>query len=500
MNKINLYVCENYYPEFKSVCETNGMNDVTVIPFPSTCVDKSKKPETARFFAERATDDRDGVVLCSKHCTSCGLIPPASTLEVHPANYCFSHLADEPFINYILAKGGYIIGSGWLKEWRQRISDAGFDQETARRFYHECCSELVFFDVGLDSDTETNMTELSLFLDLPFVVIPVEPESIKIMINSALAEQRLHKTRFKSKQAITEIQAQCAEYAAIFDLMGRIATYSNKRDAIEKINEIFLMVFGAQQFKYWNGDYDNDSLPEDVHALLQNTEQEFFLSKGDNRFCIKIRWNEKLYGVIDVSGFLFPEYIEKYLNFAHEIVKICGLVFSNNEQYEKILKSEQDLRYSGTHDALTDLYNRAYINEIVEHQTQTVPFTVFMFDVDRLKYVNDQYGHAEGDKLICGVASILAKSFREDDIVARIGGDEFVAILAGIDSEETETINSRIQLQIETHNSRIQNDHLKCNFSTGYATGDKPEDTLENVMKLADEQMYKDKASRRKLL
>ena len=319
----------------------------------------------------------------------------------------------------------------------------------------------------------------------------------KVMINSALAEHRLHESKANSIQAISEIQTQCAEYAAIFDLMRRISTISHKRDAIEKVKEIFLIIFGAQKFKYWNTDYETDSLPEDIKVLLQNTEQEFFLSKEDNRFCIKIKWHDKLFGVIDVSGFLFPEYIEKYLNFALEIVTICGLVFSNNEQYEKILKSEQDMRYTGTHDALTDLYNRAFINEILDNQTPHIPFTVFMFDIDRLKVVNDQYGHAEGDNLIRSVALILEKCFRETDVLARIGGDEFVAILQGIHADDAEKIKIRIKEEIEIHNHGKQNDHLKISFSIGYAIGDKREDTIETVMISADERMYKDKMSKR---
>ena len=496
---MNLFVCENYYPEFERSCDERGLTDVAVIPFPSTCLDKSRKAEAARLFAESVADGDQGVVLCSKDCNSCNLIPQESTLDVHPANYCFSHLASESFINYVLAKGGYIIGSGWLKSWRQRIADAGFDQETARHFYHDFCTELVFFDAGIEPEAEKNMTELSCFLELPYVVVPIKLDSTQLTIDQVLSERRLHATNSDNSQAIAEIQAQCAEYAAIFDLMGRISSYSNKRDAIEKVKEIFVMVFGAQQFKYWNNDYGNDSLPEDIKAFLLDGEREFILFKEDDRFCIKIKWHEKLFGAIDISGFLFPEYIVKYLNFALEIVKICGLVFSNNEQYEKILKSEQEMRYSGTHDALTDLHNRSYMNEILNQHIQATPFTVFMFDIDRLKFVNDHYGHAEGDKLIRSVAAILKKCFRETDIVARIGGDEFVAIVQETSLESADIITSRINQQIESHNRNRQDIHLKISFSIGYAVSKTPEDTIETIMKNADELMYIDKASKRRL-
>lgn len=497
MAKINLYVCENYFPEFNNVCEKNGFADVAVIPFPSMCADKSKKAETARLLIESTADGNEGMVLCSKNCDIRGLIPPGTDIEVHSANYCFSHLASDPFISYVLAKGGYIIGSGWLKNWRNRIAEAGFDQDTAINFYHDFCKELVFFDAGIYKDIEKDLEELSQFLKLPYIVVPVELECMRMMIDSVVSQRRLHTANIINRQEIAELQTQCAEYAAILDLMGRIAEYTNKRDVVEKVKEIFVILFGAQQFKYWNNEYDKDSLPRDIKSLFSNEEQVFIISKEKNRFCIKIKWHDILYGAVDVSGFLFPEYIEKYLNFSIEIAKICGLIFSNSEQYEKILKSEQELRYLATHDSLTHLYNRAYINEIIESQIPPHPFTVFMFDIDRLKYINDNYGHAEGDKLIIAVSAILKKCLRENDIVARIGGDEFIAILPETNAEGAEIIRNRIRQQIEIYNSKKQVAHLTISFSIGYAVGETPEDGIEKVMRNADKMMYIDKMSKR---
>jgi diguanylate cyclase (GGDEF)-like protein len=497
-NKMKLFVCENFFPEVNSVCEKYGFPNVAVVPFPPLCMDKKKKAETARLLSESTSDGSDGVVLCSKSCDIIALIPKSSSLEIHPENYCFAHMVSEPIINYVLAKGGYIIGLGWLKKWRERILDAGFDQDTARLFYHDFCRELVFFDAGIDPDAEKDINELSQFLDLPYIVIPVELDCMRLMIENVVSEHGLHANSDESCETISEMEVQCAEYAAIFDLMGRIAVYANRRDAIEKVKEIFLFVFGAQQFKYWENDYENDSLPGDIKAFLLEKEREFLFFKEENRFCIKIKWNEKLFGVIDVSRFMFPKYIEKYLNFAIEIAKICGLVFSNNEQYEKILKAEREQRYSSTHDALTDLYNRTYINEIVNQHTPDKPCAVFMFDVDQLKYVNDNYGHAEGDKIIIDVAKILKKCFRESDIIARIGGDEFVAILFGTNLEAAKITKNRIKRQIEIHNLKCQEAHRVISFSIGYAVGEKSEGTIEAIKNKADENMYADKIKKRK--
>lgn len=497
MDKLNIFICENFVPEFKKIAEKEGFNDVALTPYPCMCENKAKKEQTQKLIQDSLKNGEKGVVLCSKHCDAVKIAEKYPSLEIHSTNYCFNHLANDQFIQYILQRGGYIIGLGWLNNWQNHIKTTGFDKQTAMQFYKEFCKELVFFDAGIDTNAEKNLKDLSNFLDLPFIVIPYEIEPIQLMIKSLVLEWRLHKMNDGYEKSISEIRFQCAEYSAIFDLISKIASYTNKRDAIEKTKEIFIMVFGAQQFKYWNCDYEKDSFPSDVAQLFSEKEKSFVLSKKENRFFIKMQYKDKLFGAIDVSGFLFPEHIEKYLNFAIEIVKICGLVLSNIEQYEKLINSEKELQYLSFHDALTGLYNRTYLNDMLNLSKDTKFLAVFMFDIDKLKYVNDNFGHAEGDKLILSVANILKKCFRETDTVARIGGDEFLAILPDCDIELAEMFKCRIKEAIIINNNSLKEPHLELSVSIGFAVSDDNIDTLENIIKKADELMYADKIGKR---
>jgi diguanylate cyclase (GGDEF)-like protein len=280
-------------------------------------------------------------------------------------------------------------------------------------------------------------------------------------------------------------------------MMGKIAAYTNKRETIEKIEEIFTVVFGAREFKFWNNADTMSDLPEIINKLYEDNEKTFLVHNDQNRFCIKIQWNEKLYGVIDVGNFLFPEYIDKYLNFAVEIARICGLALSNIDQYERLTKSEHKLQYLSYHDALTGLYNRTYINDFARKQSSEDYFTVFMFDVDKLKLTNDNFGHSEGDKLIIAVAGILKKSFRETDIVARIGGDEFVGILRNSDYKLSSDIKNRIDEEIENYNISCTQKHLIVRLSIGFAMAENEGEDLETLMIKADERMYEHKMKNR---
>jgi diguanylate cyclase (GGDEF)-like protein len=497
MDKFKLFVCENYFPEIANIIEGEKFEDVIVTAFPSMCEKRENIEKTDEILEEFDKKAENGLVLCSDYCEINKLISKESQLDVYSANNCLGHLLNKKMLEYIIGQGGYIIGSGWLKNWKERMDEQGFDRETARNFYHEFCKHLLYFDTGIDSEHERDMTELSQYLDLPFIIIPLDLEKARMLIRSFVYEWRLNQANRKSKESIQAAQAQCAEYSAIFDMMGKIAAYTDKRETIKEIKQIFTVVFGAQDFRYWVKDKKNPYLPEKIVELIEDKGKDFLLLKDQNRFCIKIHWNEKFYGVIDVGRFLFPKYIEKYLNFAMEIVAIAGLALSNIDQFNELAKSEQKLQYMSFHDALTGLCNRTYVNDFIKKQSQEERFTVFMFDVDNLKYTNDHFGHSEGDRLIKAVADILKESFRETDIVARIGGDEFVGILKDQDVNLTNDIKNRVEEEITKHNINCTKEHLKVGLSMGFAMAENEKETIEALMTKADKLMYKNKAEKR---
>ena len=92
---------------------------------------------------------------------------------------------------------------------------------------------------------------------------------------------------------------------------------------------------------------------------------------------------------------------------------------------------EIESQFIGTHDNLTKLYNRAFFEEELSRleKSRLFPVSIIMIDVDELKIINDTQGHAVGDKMLQRMAKVLKESFRAEDVVARIGGDEFVVVL-----------------------------------------------------------------------
>jgi diguanylate cyclase (GGDEF)-like protein len=159
-------------------------------------------------------------------------------------------------------------------------------------------------------------------------------------------------------------------------------------------------------------------------------------------------------------------------------------------------KTEDILKYQSTHDSLTGLYNRAFLDAELELATcgRQFPVSVIVADLDGLKRINDTLGHEAGDALIKGASAVLQMAFRGNDIVARTGGDEFVILLRGMGQLEAGIALERIRSCMATYNS--DSGERLVSMSLGTATAESGEE-IPQALKKADELMYADKAHRK---
>ncbi len=159
-------------------------------------------------------------------------------------------------------------------------------------------------------------------------------------------------------------------------------------------------------------------------------------------------------------------------------------------------QAEERLRYLGAHDILTGLYNRVYYEEELNRLegSRQYPISIIMGDVDGLKEANDHYGHQAGDALLRKTAEILRQVCRSEDVVARIGGDEFGVILPRSNALVAEAAIRRI------HETRatvpVADTELVVSLSLGSATCSSGE-SLRLIMRQADKLMYQAKRARR---
>ena len=158
----------------------------------------------------------------------------------------------------------------------------------------------------------------------------------------------------------------------------------------------------------------------------------------------------------------------------------------------------EEIYQLATHDPLTGLCNRRHFSELVDKEIARAlrhqrPLALCIIDVDLFKPVNDRYGHIEGDEVLRTLATVIATHVRDDDIAARIGGEEFAALLAESDAEAAVTFAERLRKAVEATAFHPGGEHRRITVSIGIAALAAGRPSRSRLMAAADAALYRAK-------
>lgn len=207
-----------------------------------------------------------------------------------------------------------------------------------------------------------------------------------------------------------------------------------------------------------------------------------------------ILFEKRLLGVIGIGK---PKLAEGANHLLRIIAEISGVALHN----QLFLT---DARQKAETDPLTGLYNRRYFHQVsrkfVEKAiTDQSPISVFLFDIDHFKQYNDSNGHEEGDKLLMELSQLVQSYTRKTSVVARFGGEEFIVLLPGIGSADAFKYAERLREAIASHPfpHREGQPFGFLSISGGIASFPDHERSIQGVIRLADEALYRAKESGR---
>lgn len=216
----------------------------------------------------------------------------------------------------------------------------------------------------------------------------------------------------------------------------------------------------------------DSTLPDRVKQFIENPESsQSYMMEMQN---------------IHKDGHLvWVEASSKYRFNAKGEVEILGV--SRNIEARK--GAEEKILYLSYHDQLTGLYNRRFYEEELKRldTPRNLPITLVLADVNGLKLTNDAFGHLAGDRLLIRTAEIIKQECREDDIISRIGGDEFMILLPHTQQQEAEAVISRIKKAM----SAREYDNVILSVSFGAATKKDSEQDIESIFIEAENVMYR---------
>lgn len=231
------------------------------------------------------------------------------------------------------------------------------------------------------------------------------------------------------------------------------------------------------------GHTDIDFYSEDEAEHIRNTDKDVFDSGNEKRYD-----REELYP--DGRKVIYETLKTPYYDINGEVIGLIGIGRDITDRKKK----EKEILYLMYHDALTGLYNRTFYEKAMgDFEIQTpLPFSLILADLNGLKLLNDAFGHITGDRALTETADILRKCARTDDVVFRLGGDEFCMLLPHTDSGAVQKVVGNINslcTQYAKNNSLFN----YFSLSIGYATAIKDEEHIENLFKTAEDFMYKKK-------
>lgn len=178
--------------------------------------------------------------------------------------------------------------------------------------------------------------------------------------------------------------------------------------------------------------------------------------------------------------------------------------YARHRSYCALVTLRREVEQEARTDELTELFNRRHMYEYLQlalhrmHRVKT-PMCVLLIDIDNFKLINDNYGHQFGDRVLIKIAQTLRHSLRDNDSIARWGGEEFLVVLTDTDRYAAKVVAEKLRSTIEDLNIRYGETSLSVTISIGMHTAD-IDDTLEDMLKCADENLYAAKNGGRNLI
>lgn len=269
---------------------------------------------------------------------------------------------------------------------------------------------------------------------------------------------------------------------------------SSKRQAREEYERLFrdspiglLRATPDGTIQYYNeemsrmfGDLSQEELEKiDIFEVLGVSSEEPDVIEDEEKL-VTCPWGEKIW--VDYS----VKRISSNSDESSDVIIACNDISERKE-------AEDRIEYMTFHDDLTELHNRTFYKQVVDelNTASQFPFSVLFIDVDKLKLVNDAFGHNIGDELLIKASEVIEDSCREEDLVFRWGGDEIVVLLPNTRAEEREKVRGRI------HDRRRETEFgpIDLRFSVGGATAERhlSKKGLDYLFQEAEEEMYERK-------
>jgi diguanylate cyclase (GGDEF)-like protein/PAS domain S-box-containing protein len=292
-----------------------------------------------------------------------------------------------------------------------------------------------------------------------------------------------------SKKALEALDESEDRFRTIFEKAPiGIGIFNTDTGFMYQINPKFAEILGRTMEELATLDWKSYSHPMELQENIDKLDQ--LKKKKISSFSMNKRFIKPDGSSVWVNMMIVP--------FKAETISDMHLCMIEDITEKK--QKEEEIIYLSYHDSLTGLYNRTFFEEEKRRfdASRRLPVSIIMGDVNGLKLINDSFGHSAGDTLLREIGAVLQETCRAEDVIARIGGDEFVIMLYGTGETGAEKLCQRIYNACKVYEKRSDRQTFYLSISLGHATKTTNDSSIDDLLREAEHMLYRKKNPERK--
>lgn len=260
----------------------------------------------------------------------------------------------------------------------------------------------------------------------------------------------------------------------LFNIASDLFSISDLNGMYVQVNQIWNKTYGyptreVEGHNIW------DFVPADEYSQIKNIIHSLSHSNESINYTTRLRHKNGNISFIEWSS-----------------QKQGDRIYSVGRDVTERIYREKEIEYLSFHDVLTGLLNRRFLEEEMKRLNthRNLPISMIMCDVNRLKLINDAFGHEKGDELIKFAATVLKESCRPEDLVARWGGDEFILFLPKTSYEDSMKIVDRIK----SNSKKYDINSIQLSIACGVYTKEEDDLSIQDLLRNSEDAMYREKS------
>lgn len=396
-----------------------------------------------------------------------------------------------PVFSIIIAYIAEILVIYYLKLKKRRISGKGF---ALGAFLTGVGSGVFILIMSRESNGDLVLPMFILIIVYPlftvsaFKIIEAIKKSNKLVFELYKSDEKFNKMNEELRKRLEELRENEIHFKTMFYYSGE-AIFLIKQNKIVDVNKAGAEMLGYRREEIIETNFASYVMELSPSEIKKDIDIEELFKRVEDGETIKV---ELQIVTRDMENLHIEAFMIELKTPSNAYIYLSARDISVRK------KREKEILYKSRHDEITNVANRNYFNEVKEKlvlMPESYPICYLMADINGLKLTNDVFGHAKGDELIVKISSVLNSCCRSNDIVARIGGDEFAIFFTNTDEKTAEALVERINKKLDSE----KYDSVKPSISMGYAIKQTIDDEVDfnEIIKKADDMMYANKSASR---